>query len=62
MIGLGSDKKHNFDLNSKLRTHQQVCGLFLLEDNTSLVEMLVGMGKDKTATEEALAWLLLSSS
>ena len=34
----------------------QMCGMFLLEDNKSLVEMLVGMGKDRMATEEALAW------
>ena len=34
----------------------QMCGMFLLEDNKSLVEMLVGMGKDQAATEEALAW------
>ena len=34
----------------------QMCGMFLLEDNKSLVEMLVGMGKPRAATEEALAW------
>merc|ERR1719193_1990159 len=39
------------------RQEPEMCGMFLLEDNKSLVEMLVGMGKPRAPTEEALSWL-----
>merc|ERR1719237_4770 len=44
------------------RQESEMCGMFLLEDNKSLVEMLVGMGKPRAATEEALAWLAVRIS
>ena len=34
----------------------QMCGMFVLEDNKSIVEMLVKLGKDRAAMEEQLAW------
>ena len=34
----------------------QMCGMFVLEDNKSIVEMLVKQGKDRVAMEEQLAW------
>jgi len=39
------------------RQEPEMCGMFLLEDNKSLVDMLVGMGKPRAPTEEALSWL-----
>jgi len=44
------------------RQDPEMCGMFLLEDNKSLVEMLVGMGKPRDATEQALSWLALRIS
>ena len=34
----------------------QMCGMFVLEDSKSIVEMLVKQGKDRAAMEEQLAW------
>ena len=34
----------------------QMCGMFVLEDNKSIVDMLVKQGKDRAAMEEQLAW------
>ena len=33
-----------------------MCGMFVLEDNKSIVDMLVKQGKDRAAMEEQLAW------
>ena len=35
-----------------------MCGMFVLEDNKSIVEMLVKQGKDRAAMEEQLAWYI----
>ena len=34
----------------------QMCGMFVLEDSKSIVDMLVKQGKDRAAMEEQLAW------
>ena len=34
----------------------QMCGMFLLEDSKSIVDMLVSQGKDRAAMEAELSW------
>ena len=39
----------------------QMCGMFLLEDSKSIVDMLVNQGKDRAAMEEQLSWYFHSA-
>ena len=36
-----------------------MCGMFLLEDSKSIVDMLVNQGKDRAAMEAELSWYFL---
>jgi len=38
------------------RQEPEMCGMFLLEDSKSIVDMLVSQGKDRAAMEEQLSW------
>ena len=40
----------------------QMCGMFLLEDSKSIVDMLVNQGKDRAAMEAELSWYFHSFS
>ena len=46
--------------NSKLVV--QMCGMFVLEDSKSIVDMLVSQGKDRAVMEEQLSWYFHSPS
>ena len=41
---------------SHLNLLVQMCGMFVLEDSKSVVELLVNQGKDRAAMEEQLKW------
>merc|ERR1719507_792926 len=38
------------------RQEPEMCGMFLLEDSKSIVDMLVNQGKDRAAMEAELSW------
>ena len=38
-----------------------MCGMFLLEDSKSIVDMLVAQGKDRAAMEKELSWYFHSA-
>jgi len=38
------------------RQEPEMCGMFLLEDSKSIVDMLVAQGKDRAAMEKELSW------
>ena len=40
----------------------KMCGMFLLEDSKSIVDMLVNQGKDRAAMEAELSWYFHSFS